>query len=349
MGILKPIEVVVAWIMVAIHDGLRAVGMDANSGLTWALSIVGLTVVIRILLIPLFVRQINASRSMQLLQPQLMALQKKYKGKTDQASREAMAREQFALYREHGTNPLSSCLPLLIQSPIFFALFRVLNNLGKIASGKHETIGPINREVAGSIEHSTFFFGSHLSDTFHTSGGNVKMLCLVMIVLMSAATFYSQRMLMTKNMPASTLESNPFIQQQKIMLYVFPLIFAVSGVSFPIGVLIYWLTSNIWAAGQQFYVIHRMPAPGSQAEREMNERRARRGKAPKVHQTKKRPAAAAEGEVIAGEVIEKPKPTGGQRQQPRRRDRNRGPKRPDGQNGPTNSDDSGGSTAIGEA
>lgn len=331
MEILKPIEVVVAWIMVTIHGGLTDLGMAETSGLAWALSIVGLTVVIRILLIPLFVRQINASRSMQLIQPELMKLQKKYKGKTDQASREAMAREQFAMYREHRTNPFSSCLPILLQSPIFFALFRVLNNLGKIADGRHGEIGLVTRDVARTIEESTFFSGARLSDTFTSSGGSVKLLCLVMIVLMSAATFYSQKMLMSKNMPASAMENNPFLKQQKIMLYAFPAIFAVSGVSFPIGVLIYWLTSNLWTAGQQYYVIHRMPAPGSQAEREMNERRAKRGKAPIQHKSKRRvePDAEQNGSVDLTKPVED-KPISGQRQQPRRRNRNRSSRPPTG-------------------
>ncbi|PID53788.1 MAG: membrane protein insertase YidC [Micrococcales bacterium] len=299
--------------MVQIHDVLDAIGMAGTSGWTWALSIVGLTVFIRVLIIPLFVRQINASRGMQLIQPEMRKIQQKYKGKTDQASREAMSREMMALYRENGTNPFSSCLPILAQMPIFFALFRVLNNLDEVAAGTHAEIGLITQDVARQIEASELF-GASMSSTFMGSEGlAVKILCLVMIVLMSGATFYSQRMLMTKNMPAAAMESNPFMQQQKIMLYVFPVIFAVSGVSFPIGVLIYWVASNLWAAGQQFYVIHRMPAPGSQAERELNERRARRGKPPITHGKKKATTAAT--------VEADPEPVSGQRQQPKRKNR----------------------------
>ena len=94
---------------------------------------------------------------------------------------------------------------------------------------------------------------------------------------MSATTFTTQRQLMMKNMPASALD-NPFAQQQKLLLYVLPVVFAVSGVNFPIGVLIYWLTTNVWSMGQQFYVIRRMPAPGSPAEKALAERRKKRGK-----------------------------------------------------------------------
>ena len=129
--ILYPIEWVVAWIMYAAHRVLTFVGLSPESGITWALSIVALVIVMRIILIPLFFKQIRASRGMQMLAPEMQAIQKKYKGKSDAASREAMSRETMALYKKHGTNPFSSCLPILAQSPIFFALFRVLNSLDK--------------------------------------------------------------------------------------------------------------------------------------------------------------------------------------------------------------------------
>src|SRR6476469_11196697 len=141
--ILYPLEYAVAWIMVQFHTALTAIGLPEASGWTWALSIVGLVIVIRIILIPLFVKQIKASRGLQLIQPQMQAIQKKYKGKTDPESRQAMTQETMALYKESGTNPLASCLPIILQSPIFFALFRVLNNLSAIAHGTHAPIGPI--------------------------------------------------------------------------------------------------------------------------------------------------------------------------------------------------------------
>ena len=146
-GLLKPIMVVVAWIMVQFHALFSAIGLDPEGGAAWALSIVGLVIVIRILLIPLFFRQIKASRGMQLLAPEMQAIQKKYKGKTDPASREAMSRETMALYREHGTNPFASCLPILLQSPIFFALFRVLIELPRIADGTYPPIGPMTPDA----------------------------------------------------------------------------------------------------------------------------------------------------------------------------------------------------------
>ncbi|HEY6795439.1 MAG TPA: membrane protein insertase YidC [Kineosporiaceae bacterium] len=269
-AILRPLEYCVAWIMVAFHSLLSAVGLPAGSGWTWGLSIVGLVIVIRILLIPLFVKQIKASRGMQLIQPEMKKIQEKYKGKTDTASRQAMTQETMALYKETGTNPFASCMPILLQSPIFFALFRVLNGIPN-----HQTIGPLDSKLVQQAD-SASIFGAPLSDTFmHANTTATRVLTVVLIVLMSATTFTTQRQLMMKNMPASALD-NPFAQQQKILLYVLPLIFAVSGVNFPIGVLIYWLVTNIWSMGQQFYVIRRMPAPGSPAEKALQERRARR-------------------------------------------------------------------------
>src|SRR5690625_76667 len=115
MKIFQPIEMAVAWLMVQFHNVLTFIGLDHDSGWTWALSIVGLTVVIRALLIPLFVKQIRSQRGMQMIQPEMKKIQNKYKGRSDSASRQAMAQEQMELYKRTGTNPLSSCLPLLLQ------------------------------------------------------------------------------------------------------------------------------------------------------------------------------------------------------------------------------------------
>jgi YidC/Oxa1 family membrane protein insertase len=234
---------------------------------------------VRLLLIPLFVRQIHSSRRMQLIQPEMQKIQKKYKGKRDPESQKAQQAEIMDLYRRTGTNPFSSCLPILIQSPFFFALFQLLNNLKAQAEGVpgHDAIGPITREVAMQIESSTIF-GAKLSDSFVSSSDmSVKILTAVLIILMSATTFTTQYQLMRKNMPQAALD-NPFAKQQKVLLYLMPIFFAISGINFPIGVLIYWLTTNLWTMGQQFYVIRNMPAPGSEAERRRRERLERKGK-----------------------------------------------------------------------
>ncbi|MBO1751171.1 membrane protein insertase YidC [Actinotalea sp. BY-33] len=310
--ILWPLKVAVAWIMVQFHSLFVALGVPSESGLAWAGSIVGLVVVIRILLIPLFVKQIKASRGMQLLAPDMQKIQKKYKGKSDPASREAMSRETMELYRKHGTNPFASCLPILAQSPIFFALFRVLYSLGDVARGEYQggdrlQIGPLTQDLAAEANAATIF-GAPISSFFLETGatGATRVVTVLLIIAMSATTFLTQRQLTQKNMPASALQG-PMAQQQKMLLYLLPVIFAVTGVNFPIGVLIYWTTTNLWSMGQQFYVIRRNPTPGSEAERQLKERRARK--------------AAAKGIVLEEEkpaVEEKPR---GQRQQPKRKHR----------------------------
>jgi YidC/Oxa1 family membrane protein insertase len=314
LSILRPLELAVAWIMVAFHQALTAIGLPATSGWTWALSIVGLVIVIRILLIPLFVKQIKASRGLQLIQPEMKKIQAKYKGKTDQASRQAMTQETMELYKRTGTNPFASCLPILLQSPIFFALFRVLNGIPS-----NTTVGPLDATLVEQAKQATLF-GAPLSSTFLGANGNVstQIVTVILIILMSATTFTTQRQLMMKNMPAAALD-NPFAQQQKILLYVLPVIFAVSGVNFPIGVLIYWFTTNLWSMGQQFYVIRRMPSPGSLAEKALEERRMKRGK-----------GSALAGEPSGTASVEQAPaaPAGGQRQQPKRQPKSkRGPSR----------------------
>ena len=275
-AILSPLTVGEAWVMLAWHKLWTLLGI--GGGWAWALSIVGLTVVVRIVLIPLFVKQIHASRKMQLIQPEIQKIQAKYKGKTDPESRQAMTQETMDLYKKSGTNPLSSCLPILLQSPFFFALFTVLNNLKGIAEGNHAPIGPITPEIAQQIETSNIFGAPFSSSFMNSTDLATKIVTVVLIVLMSATTFTTQRKLMRKNLPASAMD-NPYMKQQNIILYLMPLFFALSGINFPIGVLLYWLTTNLWSMGQQFYVIRRMPAPGSEAERALHERQARKGKA----------------------------------------------------------------------
>ena len=313
-SVLYPIEWVVAWIMYGFHQAFTAVGMPAASGWTWGLSIVGLVIVMRAALIPLFMKQIHASRNMHILSPELQKIQAKYKGKTDPESRQKMTQETMELYRSSGTNPLSSCLPILAQSPIFFGLFRVLNGLQSIADGKRDGIGPITRDVASQAEQA-MIFGAQLSDKFiGASTTNTKIVTIVLIILMSVTTFTTQRQLMTKNMPASALD-NPFARQQKVLLYVLPLVFAISGVNFPIGVLIYWFVTNVWSMCQQFYVIRRMPAPGSLAEKALHERRARKGQP--LPATPVVPGTGA----VSGTVVDTSAPKSGQRVQPKRKDR----------------------------
>jgi YidC/Oxa1 family membrane protein insertase len=158
----------------------------------------------------------------------------------------------------------------LAQAPIFFALFTVLNGIGKNPPVKH---GVLTQEDVVSAAQARFF-GAPISDTFlGTDITTVKIVTVLLIALMSLTTFTTQRQLMMKGMPKMDASNNMMLQQQKIMLYAFPVIFAISGVNFPIGVLIYWSTTNIWTWGQQYYVIKRNPTPGSPAFEELQRKR----------------------------------------------------------------------------
>ncbi|MDO5644717.1 MAG: membrane protein insertase YidC [Dermabacter sp.] len=273
-NILYPIEWVVVWIMVKFHDLLSLV-LDPHSGLTWLLSIVGLTVVVRIIILPLFARQIKASRAMQLASPELQAIQKKYKGKTDPESRQAMASETMAVYREHGASPVSSCLPILVQMPIFFGLFRVLfYKLPEHADGgasAGESFGILTPDLANSAHNAIIFGQATISDSFISGDIAAKIITGFIIAAMVIVTFVTQRELTMRNLPPSALEG-PMAQTQKIMLYMLPFIYVISGPSMPMGVLVYWLTTNVWTFFQQWWMISRNPTPGSAAEKARHER-----------------------------------------------------------------------------
>jgi YidC/Oxa1 family membrane protein insertase len=264
VGLLNPLYNAVSWVLLRFHDFWSLI-FAPGSGAAWGLSIVGLVVVIRILLFPLFVKQIKAQRGLQALQPQMKEIQKKHKD-----DRQKQSEEMMKLYRETGTNPLSSCLPIIVQAPFFFALFHVLNY---VAQGK--TVGLMNIAEVESMRNATIF-GAPIWETFTKATElDVKIVAAAMILAMTATTFITQRQLMVKNMPVGV--ENPMAQQQKILLYVFPVMFAVFGINFPIGVLIYWLTTNLWTMGQQFWVIRRNPTPGSAAWDALQERKKAKG------------------------------------------------------------------------
>ncbi|MFF8229451.1 membrane protein insertase YidC [Streptomyces caelestis] len=252
----------VSWVIVQFHSVYGAL-FGPDTGWAWGLSIVSLVILIRICLIPLFVKQIKATRAMQTLQPEMKKIQERYKNDKQRQSEEMMK-----LYKDTGTNPLSSCLPILAQSPFFFALYHVLNSIAS-----NDTIGVINTSLLESAQKA-HIVGAPLAVKFTDSASkvealgasltDVRVVTAIMIVLMSASQFFTQRQLMTKNV--DTTVKTPFMQQQKMLMYVFPIMFAVFGINFPVGVLVYWLTTNVWTMGQQMYVIHNNPTPGSKAQ-----------------------------------------------------------------------------------
>ena len=262
MFILDWLRTGVSWVLVQFHQ-LLSNFIDPTSGWTWALSIVGLVIVIRIALIPLFVKQIKAQRNLQIIQPQMKEIQKKYAG-----DKERQSQEMMKLYKETGTNPLASCLPILLQAPIFFALFSVLQGIAMLRPEgvfNWDQYAPLlqnahDASIFGVPLYGTFLGADEVAnDDFNPT--STRVLAFILIILMSSTTFLTQRQLIVKN----TAPGNPMVRQQKILLYVFPIVFAVGGVNFPIGVLIYWFTTNLWTMGQQFWVIRNNPQPGTPA------------------------------------------------------------------------------------
>ncbi|GAA2908408.1 YidC/Oxa1 family membrane protein insertase [Microbacterium keratanolyticum] len=280
--ILWPLKWAVELILVAWHWLLTLAGLPAAAGITWVLSIVGLVIVVRAALIPLFVKQIKSQRKMMEIAPELRKVQEKYRGKKDQLSREAMSRETMALYKKHGTTPVSSCLPLLVQMPIFFALFSVLNDVTKHALTGQGGVGLLSPELTKEFYDATIFGSVSLHGTL---GGAIEtqnmaaiILLVVLVALMIISQFITQLQIISKNLSPEAKTGQAY-QMQKIMLYILPLGFIFSGVFFPLGVVVYWFVSNLWTMGQQFLVIREMPTPGSEAAKAREERLARKGKA----------------------------------------------------------------------
>src|SRR6476469_2747199 len=169
---------------------------------------------------------------MQLSQPKVKELQKKHGH-----DREMLAQETMKLYKETGTNPFASCLPILIQMPIFLALFRLIDHAAKKQQGN----GFLTNDLAKNFGESLLFGKIPFSASFTSPDGHtvVQVVAAILVIAMTATTFLTQRQLMSKNMPTDAL-SGPYAQQQKMLLYVLPVVFAVGGIAFPIGVLVYW-------------------------------------------------------------------------------------------------------------
>jgi YidC/Oxa1 family membrane protein insertase len=272
---MKPFYEAIAWLVVHIHTGLTHI-FGSGSATAWALSIVLLTVAMRLLLFPLFVKQIKNQRAMQLLQPKMKELQAKYKN-----DKEKLNQEMMALWREHGANPFAGCLPLVLQIPVFIALFRVLNSLKPgcgtgsatcftFHGAKFDHHYGISSHLVASAATAKIF-GVPISAAFNSTSSTlsqlgahattVKIVTAVMIVLMGATTFFTQRQLMARNNASGA--GSQMAQQQKVLLYVLPLTFAIFGYRFPLGVLLYWLTTNVWSMAQQAVVIRRMDTGGA--------------------------------------------------------------------------------------
>ncbi|WP_306816620.1 MULTISPECIES: membrane protein insertase YidC [Microbacterium] len=277
-----PFKWLVELILVFWHWLFTAVGMPAAAGATWVLSIIGLVIVVRSALIPLFVRQIKSQRKMMEIAPELRKVQEKYRGKKDQLSREAMSRETMALYKKHGTTPVSSCLPLLVQMPILLGMFYTLSDVKKHAEWGVGGVGLLNTELTKQFYDAQLFdvapLHTNMIDAINEGQTATVIILVILVVLMIASQFITQLQIISKNLSPEAKTGQAY-QMQKIMLYVLPLAFIFSGVFFPLGVVMYWFTSNLWTMAQQFVVIRNLPTPGSDAAKQREERLARKGKA----------------------------------------------------------------------
>lgn len=274
-AIMQPLYWAVSGIIVLAHK-IWAPLFGNDSGLTWTLSIMVLTIVIRTLMMPLYAKQLNSSRAMQSLQPKIKALQEKYG-----SDRERLGQETMKLYQEEGVSPTASCVPLLIQLPIFWSLFNVLRAAAINQPKGHWFVQ--NPDLVRSLSEASIF-GANLSGTFMpmTDGfGATQVLALVLIIAMTLLLFFQQLHMMRRNMPPSSFEG-PMGQQMKMMLYLMPLMYIFAGVSMPVGVLVYWMISNLWTLGQQWIIIRNYPTPGTPAYIEWEERMIAKGKDPEA-------------------------------------------------------------------
>jgi YidC/Oxa1 family membrane protein insertase len=253
---LDPLYAAVAWVMAKIHAGLSLV-LPSTSGEAWFLTIILLVVFMRLLLVPLFVKQMHSMRKMSALAPQLQELRKKYKG-----DKQTLNEETMRLYRENGVNPLGGCLPLVAQLPVFFALFNVLRGIADWKSGP--TPYGLPESVVKSAQNANIF-GAHISDKVLFTGymhvplhAKIVILCFVTISVIT--TFMTVRQSTKRGMTPQMTPDNPMAASQKYMAYIVPF-FALSGLYWAFGLVLYWVTTNVWTLGQQWVLFKRYPAP----------------------------------------------------------------------------------------
>ena len=280
--LMGPIYTGISWILRAWHSLWDKIGLDGlwlGTTWDWILAIVFLVLTVRVIIFPLFVKQIRSQRAMQALQPQLKALQEKHKG-----DRETLQREMMELYRREKANPLMGCLPLLLQMPIFFGVFHIVKrmtpaNLGIADADKMLYGWPVDQfnSAAGAK-----LFGVSIGATFTGYGTGAMILCGILGVVMIATTYMTSRQMILKT---GWSEDPQQRMLQKIMLYGIPATLIVSAVAFPLGLIIYWTTSNLFSLGQQMWVLKKYPPPkvaGAKAEPKPVDPELAKALAPKV-------------------------------------------------------------------
>jgi YidC/Oxa1 family membrane protein insertase len=260
VSILNPLFEAVAWVIMRIHAAL-SVPFGASSGWAWGLSIVLLVMLMRLIMVPLFVKQVRSQRKMQSHMPQLQEIRKRYK-----SDKQRLNEETMKFYKENGINPLGGCLPLVAQLPVFWALFNVLRAIADWQPGQVPKYG-LTVPVVQSAKDARIF-GASLADKFLFPLPHQTLesrLVILAFVLVSAATTYltmrqSQKRGMMQQGPVDP--DNPAANMQKYMMYIAPF-FALSGLYWQFGLVIYWVTTNVWTLGQQHVLFRNLPIVGS--------------------------------------------------------------------------------------
>jgi YidC/Oxa1 family membrane protein insertase len=254
----------ISWILLRWHDLWAAIGIPEvrvlGTNWTWVLAIVFLVVTVRIILFPIFVKQIKSQRAMQALQPKVKQLQEKHKG-----DRETLQKEMMELYKTEKANPLMGCLPMFLQIPVFLGLFHVLRRLSPYNQSK--TLYGWTVEQFDSATHATLFtaplpskFGSTAAElaALQANGTAVKIIAGILVLIMMTTTYLTSRQMILKTGWAQDPQQKMI---QRLMLYGIPLSLLVSGALFPIGVIIYWVTNNLFTLAQQQWVLRKYPPP----------------------------------------------------------------------------------------
>ncbi len=224
-GVLTPLENILTDVLTWLHE---------TGGLTWAWSIVALTVIVRILLVPVALRQIHSMQSLQMHAPEMKALQQRYKH-----DRQKQSEELMKFYRENKINPYAACLPIVFQIPIFIALFFVLRDF--------------EDEIFPLFPESTLEWLQLVNITEDVQVGWGPLLLVVYVVSQLTSTW-----LMSTQMQSTA---------QRVMIMVLPIVFIPFILSFPAGLMIYWLTTNLWTTGQGVITRRLMPKPAPPPKR----------------------------------------------------------------------------------
>jgi YidC/Oxa1 family membrane protein insertase len=244
----------VGWVFTHIYDLMKP-AFGATSGWTWFFSIVILVVLMRLIMVPLFIKQMHTTRAMSSLQPQMAALRKKYKD-----DRQTLNQETMKLYQEAGVNPLMGCLPFVLQLPLFFSLFSVLRAIAEYSGGTPKYGLPVAMVQAGQ---QAKILGASIADKVLFTGTthvplHAKLVILFFVIISMATTFFTIRQSQKRGMMPAATPDNPMAASQKYMTYIMPF-FALTGLYWQFGLVLYWVTTNVWTMGQQYILGRRYP------------------------------------------------------------------------------------------